>query len=383
MPLELLGTKAAAAFIGREYQSMLSIEGGLLFDKSAQQMPEEEVYCRAAIRQMVAQMQAESEQWSQVQKILLSLQEEMGFLIETRELWEKRALKAEAELSSLEEMMHDWRCRAQSAEDEAAILLSERQALKIKIHNLKQKHTIERKRWNEIGGRPNEGIPLPKPNSQPRIGSVCEIEDQPRHASVGTQEDYALCESIVHSRNESSRSSIDFGTTSQRGSQKSIKKSLDFSNSSNDGNTSKSRVRSHRLSDQILKIEPTRLDFCSKTKDVNNKARHKLSSPLPKVELTRLECVECASTSQYKERNKACRFTSKENYSKSGPLDRQVSFFADPRVLKGSLGHALSAGQNAEEHGKLSMHKPSVPSAPASTPSRSPFAEIFNSPASR
>lgn len=63
------------------------------------------MYCKAAIRQIVAQVQAESEQWSQVQEILLSLQEEMGVLIEARELWEDRALQAEAELLSLKEMV--------------------------------------------------------------------------------------------------------------------------------------------------------------------------------------------------------------------------------------------------------------------------------------
>ncbi|MCO5603850.1 hypothetical protein L7F22_058004 [Adiantum nelumboides] len=373
----------AAAYIRREYRSMLSEGKTLPTERGADQSLGEEAYCKAVIRQIVAQVQAENEQWSQVQHILCSLQEEMEILMETRDLAEKRAARAEAQLLSLKKMVHDWRCRAQSAEEEVVVLQTEREALNLRIQHLKQKHAYERCSWFEDGSAPREAASLSQTDTQPSVVAIGDVEEQPRLANVGTQEDYALCESIVHSRNESSRSSVDLGITTQRRIPRSIKKSLDFSNSSNEGNTSKSRVRSHRFTNQVRKIEPTRLDFCSKTSDVSTVARHKISWPQSKVELTRLECVEPVCTTEYKERKKARLFAFKENCSMSGPIETHGPLFVEPVLQRSSLGHAMSAMQDPLDHAILSKSKSPLPSAPTSTPSRLPFGEIFNSPSSR
>ncbi|KAI5058323.1 hypothetical protein GOP47_0026493 [Adiantum capillus-veneris] len=385
MSLGLSQTKDAAAYIRREYRSMLSEERGSLPLRGADQIVGEETCCKAAIRQIVAQVQAENEQWSQIQDILRCLQEEMEILIQTRDYSEKRAARAEAQLLSFKKMAHDWRCRARSAEEEVIVLQSERDALKLRIQNMKQKHAAEGRSWFEDGSASREAVAFPQTDTQARAVPTCDVEEQPRLANVGTQEDYALCESIVHSRNESSRSSVDLGAaTTQRHIQRSIKKSLDFSNSSNEGNTSKSRVRSHRFTDQIRKIEPTRLDFCSKTSDVNNGARHKISGPQPKVELTRLECVQPVFTTEYKERKKARLFAFKENRSMSGPIETNAPFSIEPLLQRCSLGHAMRATtQELLDHVISSKSKSSLPSAPTSTPSRLPFGEIFNSPSSQ
>ncbi|MCO5592684.1 hypothetical protein L7F22_046687 [Adiantum nelumboides] len=378
MSLEFSETKDdAAAYIRREYRSMPSEGKTLPTERGADQSSGEEAYCKAAIRQIVAQVQAENEQWSQVQHILCSLQEEMEILMETRDLAEKRAARAEAQLLSLKKMVHDWRCRARSAEEEVVVLQSEREALNLRIQHLKQKHAYERRSWFEDGSAPREAASLSQTDTLPSVLSIGDVEEQPRLANVGTQEDYALCESIVHSRNASSRSSVDLGITTQSRIPRSIKKSLDFSNSSNEGNTSKSRVRSHR------KIEPTRLDFCSKTSDVSTGARHKISWPQSKVELTRLECVEPVCTTEYKERKKARLFAFKENCSMSGPIETHSPLSVEPVMQRSSLGHLMSATQDLLDHAILSKSKSPLPSAPTSTPSRLPFGEIFNSPSSR
>ena len=52
---------------------------------------------------MVDQMQAEAEQWSQVQSVLRDVHEEMESLHEARIAWEARAIRAESRLSSLKD----------------------------------------------------------------------------------------------------------------------------------------------------------------------------------------------------------------------------------------------------------------------------------------
>ncbi|KAH7290007.1 hypothetical protein KP509_30G028300 [Ceratopteris richardii] len=344
--LDFSKTKDAAAYIREEYRSMLCDE---MFD--------EESYCKEAIRQIVAQVQAESEQWSQVQDIVCSLQKEMEALMETRESLEKRALRAESQLLSLKRMVHHWRYRAQNAEEELMALQSERQILKFRMQNKIERHLAE-DRWHHDRAIVSERIAVPSVDNQLSMITTTEVEEQPRLANVGTQEDYALCESIGHSQNGSTRSSVDLGTASQRHSQRNIKKSLDFSNISNEGSISKSRARSYRFTDQIRRIEPARLDFCSKTSDVNSGARQRINGPQAKVQLTRLEYVEPVCMTDYKEKKMARAFALKENRSVSGPIENYISF--EP-ALKTKF----------------------LPMAPASTPSRLPFSEIFNSPFSR
>jgi hypothetical protein len=52
---------------------------------------------------MVELMQAEAEQWSQVQSVLRSVEEEMESLQEARRAWEVRAVRAEARVASLKD----------------------------------------------------------------------------------------------------------------------------------------------------------------------------------------------------------------------------------------------------------------------------------------
>ncbi|KAH7285827.1 hypothetical protein KP509_33G047700 [Ceratopteris richardii] len=140
---EPLQTKDAYAYIQRQCRSMLSGEEGLYPSNGMDKITREEMYCRNALKQIVAQVEAESEQWSQVQDIVCSLQEEMENLIEMQGSLENRALCAETQVQY-------WRCRVQTAEEEARKLRSENQTLKLRM--LSQLSFMKR--------RSNLGLPM-------------------------------------------------------------------------------------------------------------------------------------------------------------------------------------------------------------------------------
>lgn len=338
--LELEEMKKALASQNRENRSC--------FRRHSQQTVAEEMYCKETIRQIVQQVQSEIEQWSQMQDILHNLQEELEGLSELQKLWEDRALRAEAQLKCLQEEVNECRLQARSSEEELVSLRCEKQILKNKIDMIE--------------------------DAQMNIsGIVREVEEKPRCASVGTQhEGFALCESFVHSRNESGRSSVDLGTLTQKSFRKSIKKSLDFAS-----NPSKFRFGNLGLS----KVEPTGLEFSSKKVDVcNSKGKpknHKASGHFMNLNTTKLDRSESTYGHEYKERKKARLFASKENRSVSASISAPIPFISE-NAQDGLLGHVVNAGRDYADRLFLSKSKSSLPSAPASTPSRIPLGDIVN-----
>ncbi|KAH7285825.1 hypothetical protein KP509_33G047700 [Ceratopteris richardii] len=365
---EPLQTKDAYAYIQRQCRSMLSGEEGLYPSNGMDKITREEMYCRNALKQIVAQVEAESEQWSQVQDIVCSLQEEMENLIEMQGSLENRALCAETQVQY-------WRCRVQTAEEEARKLRSENQTLKLRVQHLTTERAVHCHCWNERLKNADKSATISITDAQPAI--IYEAEEQPRPANVGMQEDCVLCESIVHSREESSRSSMDLGSTSIVQPHKNIKKSLDFSNvSSSEGKINKSRMISDQCNNQNHKIQSTRFNFC----DVNKRPTHYINGAQIKTKPARVENQKPTCGAGPKERKKIKGANCKENLSRSGPLETCTSFPAE-LLMQSSLGqHGMTSAPDLLEHLRPSRSKKSLPMAPTSTPARLPFSEIFNSP---
>lgn len=329
------------------------------FGRRSQQTLAEEMYCKEAIRRIVQQVEAEIEQWSQMQDLLRNLQREFEGLSEWQKLWEDRALRAESQLKCLQEEVHKWRCRAQSTKEELVMLRCEKQILKNQINMIE--------------------------DAQMNIsGTVQEVVEKPRCASVGMQhEDFAVCESFVHSRNESGRSSVDLGTKStQRSFRKSIKKSLDFvSGSKNSSNSSKFLFGNLG----VPKGGPPGLEFSSKKVDMADTSKGKpksikTSGQFIKLNTTKPDSSESTCGHDHKERKKARIFaSSKESrlFSESfSALHASISENAQDGLPLGRVVNLL--GQDYTGGLFSTNPKSSWPSAPQSTPSRIPFGEIVN-----
>eukprot|EP00250_Pteridium_aquilinum_P024349 c28955_g1_i1 orf=464-2470(+) len=344
MSLELAETKAALASQKTQTCSCLG--------RHSQQTVAEEMYCKETIQRIVQQVQSEIEQWSQMQDILHNLREELEGLSETQKLWEERALRAEAQLTSLQEEVHEWRCRAQSGAEELVLLRCEKQIMKNKID------MMEEAQMN-------------------MSGIVREVEEKPRCASVWRQhEDLAVCESFVHSRNESGRSSVDLGTTTQGSFRKSIRKSINFASRKENGNASK-----FRFGNIVPKVESMGLEFPSKKVDENSEERlknHKANDHFVRVNPIMLESSEPKNGHDCKERKKARLFASKENkLSTSTSTIAHVPFNSE-NVQNGLPGVAINVAKDYADNLFSSKPKSSLPSAPTSTPSRLPFGDIVN-----
>lgn len=237
----------------------------------------EEPY-KAAIRKIADHVQAETEQWSQVQDILHHVQEDMNNLYVSREVWEERALQAEAQLLALQEQVHRWRCRAQIAETEVACLLSERQSVKKQLEKATYGLAVKQSRWMEhreisleeafmmsassilnkhgVYDEAEEGQELrhEKVITINKNG-VHQDEEISRHSNAGTHDGYYHARaSIINSRKGSSESN-DVVETCHSNFQNNIKKSLNVSKT--DIHT-KLKHEKQSPSDQIFKLETTK-----------------------------------------------------------------------------------------------------------------------------
>ena len=58
--------------------------------------------CKAVVRRIVEQVRAETEQWSQMQGMLLQVRKEMEELQNSRKFWEDQALNSDREVQCLQ-----------------------------------------------------------------------------------------------------------------------------------------------------------------------------------------------------------------------------------------------------------------------------------------
>lgn len=73
-------------------------------------------HCKTIVRRIMEQVRAETEQWSQMQEMLLQVRGEMEELQASRDFWEERALQSEYKLQTLNSEGEEWKQRALSLE---------------------------------------------------------------------------------------------------------------------------------------------------------------------------------------------------------------------------------------------------------------------------
>lgn len=100
--------------------------------------------CKATIREIAQQVQAEIEQWSQVQELLLHVREEMEDLKKSRDFWQDRALHAAEKVATLQ--MHDWRRKSHRYQIKELQSRGARMRNEIKWVQ-SQRHAVEKARW--------------------------------------------------------------------------------------------------------------------------------------------------------------------------------------------------------------------------------------------
>ncbi|KAK2967815.1 hypothetical protein RJ640_027709 [Escallonia rubra] len=98
--------------------------------------------CKAVVRRIVAQVRAETEQWSQMQEMLGQVRKEMEELQASRDLWKDRALDSENKIQSLQSSVQEWREKALTFETKANELQTETSTIRGELEKLK----IEEKR---------------------------------------------------------------------------------------------------------------------------------------------------------------------------------------------------------------------------------------------
>lgn len=192
-------SKEAAAKIRKDYRSILSSSGNCSSRRTdaagrAEQGASQEnklcsERCKATIRKIAEQVQAETEQWSQVQEILHHVREEMEELQKSRDFWEDHALHADEKVATLQVLMHDWRGKARLSEIKISELQSEAAQLRNEIELVRHRHAVEQTRWLDARSR-HTGELLSSNSERSSIGlSDTDLESLDHHeASVSGAE---------------------------------------------------------------------------------------------------------------------------------------------------------------------------------------------------
>lgn len=175
-------SKEVPAKILKDYRSMLSSTGSCSFRRTdGAERAEQGIVdcirkmgasqenklcserCKATIRKIAEQVQAETEQWSQVQEILHHVREEMEDLQKSRDFWEDHALHADEKVATLQVMMQDWRRKARLSEIKIAELQSQAAQLRNETELVRHRHAVEQTKW--LDGRSRHRGELSSSNS--------------------------------------------------------------------------------------------------------------------------------------------------------------------------------------------------------------------------
>ncbi|KAH7427317.1 hypothetical protein KP509_10G038800 [Ceratopteris richardii] len=340
-----------------DFEGIASQKGDVQYacGTESQQTLAEEMYCKEAIRRLIQEMQVEIEQWSQMQVLLQSLQEELNGLGETKSLWEERAHRAERKVFCLQRKLREWRYQAENAQEELVILRCERQILKNRIEMMEEAQM----------------------SMSVSTGHMDEVERM-RHANVGMQhEQLAASESFVHSRIGSSRSSVDLGISSRRSFRKSSKKFASLmENKENLSSESFEIVERRPLAHSTDHTEMS----SGRKADSDNTTQ--LKNPLSLAHFVNVNNTNLQSFDHLhgQERKKARIFAAFKDKSMRTHGARNASLNSEGG--KGSLieGHRNRMRPSRIDHLWASKSKSTLPSAPTSTPSRILFGNIVNIP---
>ncbi|KAH7299871.1 hypothetical protein KP509_24G034500 [Ceratopteris richardii] len=251
-------------------EEIASLERGSQFGsrRQTQQTVAEEMYCKETIKRLIQETHAEIEQWSQMQDLFCILHDELSILSEAKSLWEERAHCAEKRISALQTKICKWKLQARSAQEELVMLRCERRILKNRIEMMEEAQM---------------SMPI----------DICQRSELRRssYKNPGRRhEQFGECESFVHSRNASSRSSVDMAALSARSLQKSIKKKDPVSNKEN--------ISAQKIEADELEIEPgktiARAKCFSESANMGSKGEHR--NPLTLADFVNLSATNTQSS---------------------------------------------------------------------------------------
>ncbi|KAI3823472.1 hypothetical protein L1987_04910 [Smallanthus sonchifolius] len=94
--------------------------------------------CKLLVRRMAEQVRADTEQWSQMQKMLGQLRQEMEELQTSKDFWETQALVSNQEIQTLMTEVEEWREKAVGYETRANTLQTEVNLVKGELEKLKK-----------------------------------------------------------------------------------------------------------------------------------------------------------------------------------------------------------------------------------------------------
>ncbi|KAI3716679.1 hypothetical protein L1987_67716 [Smallanthus sonchifolius] len=99
--------------------------------------------CKLLVRRMAEQVRADTEQWSQMQKMLGQLRQEMEELQTSKDFWETQALVSNQEIQTLMSEVEEWREKAVGYETRANTLQTEVNLVKGELERLKKDQVKE------------------------------------------------------------------------------------------------------------------------------------------------------------------------------------------------------------------------------------------------
>ncbi|KAF2312063.1 hypothetical protein GH714_027925 [Hevea brasiliensis] len=128
--------------------------------------------CKAIVQRVVAQVRAETEQWSQMQEMLGQVRNEMEELQASRDFWEDRALDSDHQIQSLNSAVKKWRRQALSSEAKANELQAQVSLLRAEMEKLRKEKTRETNRNKISAANLHES-----PNEMEKRVLVCRLKE--------------------------------------------------------------------------------------------------------------------------------------------------------------------------------------------------------------
>ncbi|CAK9209896.1 unnamed protein product [Sphagnum troendelagicum] len=110
-----------------------------------------EVQTKETVRKILAQIQVEAEQWTQVQDVLKHVCTEMATLQQARQGWEKRALNAESQAAAWQLKGDEWRVKAQTAQQRIKEVELQMVQLQETVQDVNFHHAQEQNQWLDVG----------------------------------------------------------------------------------------------------------------------------------------------------------------------------------------------------------------------------------------
>lgn len=325
-------SKEAAAKIRKEYRSMLSSSGNCSSRRTdavgrAEQGASQEnklcsERCKATIRKIAEQVQAETEQWSQVQEILHHVREEMEDLQKSRDFWEDHALHADEKVATLQVVMHEWRAKARLAEIKISELQSQAAQLRNEIELVRHRHAVEQTRWFDSGGR-HTGKLLSSNSVRSSIGVIdTDLESLDHHeASISGAE---------MSNQSANREKADYSNEDEKHNEK------------NNSETKYMQKVKPRISKAVQKSH-----ICSQKHSIKSASKlceiHSNQQSASSMHLQQKDCVT-EQLSQKRTKTKIQTVHSKENLPlQNKHPNREIRKFNQPKRNQGSMGSGKSS----------------------------------------